>query len=393
MAMADGGMAGVFDHVMVDGGSQIASQPGISTDSNMPVAGPWDGAPFTDPDSVPRYIAEAAPPAGRRWGSDVAPDDPDGGRLVDRCRALLDHRHTEYARQGLAKAAKRFRAQSNGAATAECYVMLGRASELRFDHTVALEWYEQALNLFESLGDLAGVSDCCAMTGHLRFLHGDLDGAFAYFDRALRSDEECQDELRIAAGYRRVGIILEERNKPKQARSLFRKAAEIEDRNKDRYAYSRSLNHQSRVARKLESFDDAEKLMQESLQIKEELDDDTGLATGYHELGNLRLEQSAFESALESYEQALEIEERLKDLQGIAVTMSQLGLVHRSLQNDVDSARCFGIARDLFHRLQSPYVVIVDQALDQVREIVDAAVFHDTQWEARAYLDDLLEGH
>ena len=105
------GVQGVFDGIQMDMSGVAAQDNGVT---------PWAGAPYTDEENIPDYILEAAPPVGRRWGRTLAPDDLEGGQLIDQCRALLDQGQTEMARTGLAKAAKRFRGAENAAATAEC---------------------------------------------------------------------------------------------------------------------------------------------------------------------------------------------------------------------------------------------------------------------------------
>jgi tetratricopeptide (TPR) repeat protein len=380
-----GDVSKIFGHALLD-------EHGLATDANMLEKSPWAGAPYQGAEGeIPRYILDANPPAGRRWGASLTDsEDEEGARLIDRCRSLLDQNHTEYARQGLAKACKRFRSMSNGPAMAECYVMLGRASEMRFDHTVAIEWFEQALHVYEGLGDVAGVSDCCAMIGYLRFMHGDLDGAFNFFDRGLRGDEEVEDQLRTAAGFRRVGVVLEEFREFKKARLLYERAADIESENEDRYAYARSLHHMARVSQRLKKLDAAQELLQESIEIKEELGDDPGLATGYHELGSVFLMQDFLEDALDSYERALEIEEQHLDVQGLAVTHAQLGLVHRNLTNFPESAESFALARELLYRLQSPLTAVIERELETAREHVGFSEFAEVQAQARAYVENLL---
>jgi tetratricopeptide (TPR) repeat protein len=353
---------------------------------------PWAGAPFQEGDDVPPYIATAAPPAGRRWGKTLAADDLEGAEVIDTCRLLLDQRKTEHARQELARAAKRFRAMHNGPATAECYILLGSASEMRFDHSVALEWYEQALAVYEHIGDDPGVSDALNMIGRLRFVHGDLDGAFSFFDRAMRHDEEAGDDLRLASGYRRIGIILEERDELREALLLYERAAEIEKRNNDRFALCRSLHHQARLHQRKNMYQEAHDLLAESLSIKEELADLSGLGAGYHELGNLELRQGDFDAALSSYRKALDIEQQLGDIPGIAVTQAQLGLVYKNKLDYIGSARALSIARELFYRLQSPYVAAMESTLDGMRAMIDRRELERAQAEARTYVADLVGG-
>lgn len=378
---AGGGLESIFGNIQINDYEIAGDTYGLA---------PWAGAPFMEGDDVPPYIASAAPPAGRRWGKTLAAGDTEGAEIIDTCRLLLDQRKTEHARQELARAAKRFRSMHNGPATAECYVLLGAASETRFDHSVALEWYEQALAVFEHIGDDPGVSDALNMIGRLRFTHGDLDGAFSFFDRAMRHDEEAGDDLRLASGYRRIGIILEERNELREALLLYERAAEIERRNNDRFALSRSLHHQARLHQRKEMFEQARDLLAQSLSIKEELADLSGLAAGYHELGNLDLRQGDFDTAYQSYKQALEIEEQLGDIAGIAVTQAQLGLVYREQADYPESARSLSIARELFYRLQSPYVAAMETTLDGLRMAVNARDMERIQSDARAYVADLV---
>jgi tetratricopeptide (TPR) repeat protein len=355
-------MTGFYGNPLMDGASDLSDEENLLT--------PWAGAPFREGDDIPEYIAKATPPVGRRWGRTLSPTDPEGANLLDKCRALLDQRQTEFARQGLAKGAKRFRNSNNAPATAE--------------------WYEQAIGIFEQVGDDAGVSDCCNMIGFLRFMHGDMDGAFSFFDRALICDESAEDDLRKASGYRRVGIIFEQRKEYNQALHLFERAGEIERKNNDRYAYSRSLHHQSRVAQKKDKYRDALELLKESLQIKEELEDEAGMATGYHELGNLQFVQRQLEEALEAYDTALELEERLQDISGIAVTTAQIGLVRKEMFHFADALRSFLIAKELFQRLQSPYAAALEKAANKARDMVDEDIFMSMTEEAYDYISALL---
>ncbi len=375
------GVAGAFGNLDIDFSGLAQEDNGVR---------PWAGAPFTDEDDIPDYIANASAPVGRRWGRILAPEDPEGAQLIDQCRILLDQHQTELARQGLAKAAKHFRSRNNMAASAECYVLLGRASELRFDHSVALEWYEQALGIYEQIDDGAGLSDCCGLIGYLRFLHGDVDGCFTFFDRALRRDEDELDELRMASGYRRLGVVLERREEFDQAQALYERSGEIEEKNGDNFALSRSLHHQSRVLQRTEQYDEALKVLDRSLELKQDSEDYTGLATGYHEHGNLLLMTGNHEEAVERYKEALNIEMQLRDMQGIAVTQSQLGLALKELFQFDEACQAFYVALDLFRRLQSPNEAVIERALSGISDHVDYATILHQKEKAQAFVNELM---
>jgi len=354
---------------------------------------PWAGSPFTREDEeVPEYFKQSPAPAGRRWGKDLAPTEPELAEIIDSARDMLEQGETEVARRQLAKAAKRFRELGNALACAECYVLLGRAAEIRVDHRVAYDWYKAALDVYEQIEDYAGYSDSAGFIGYLRFLHGDGDGALIAFKRALDRDEDARDQLRMAHGYRRMGIISEAAQQYANAADQFEKAADLEESNEDRRAYSRSLNHLARIARVTGDLDQAAKLLEESLALKEELDDVHGIASGYHELGNLRLQDQKLDDALEAYEKALELEMTTRDLPGLAATHAQVGLVQKERFVFKEAVRSLIIAQELFNRLNSPNAAAITPVLDAAREMVDAWENRSIETEVEEWLEKLIYG-
>lgn len=354
---------------------------------------PWAGSPFgREDEDVPEYFRVSPAPAGRRWGRDLAPNEPELAEAIDNARQLLEDGETEVARREMAKAAKAFRELGNALACGECYVLLGRAAEIRLDHRVAYDWYKAALDVYDQIMDHAGYSDCAGFIGYLRFLHGDGDGALEAFKRAMQRDEQTEDQLRMAHGYRRLGIIAEAAMQFAQAAEQFEKAADLEEKNEDRRAYSRSLNHLARVARLTGDFDQATKLLEESIALKEELEDTHGIASGYHELGNLRLATQDLDEALEAYEKALELEVVTRDLAGLAATHAQVGLVQKERFVFKEAVRSLTIAKELFSRLNSPNADAITPVLDAAREMVDAWESRSIETEVEEWLESLIYG-
>ena len=339
--------------------------------------------------SLRKVTTTEALPAGRTWRELVtAPACQSGGaRIHDFARRIGDAtRHREgpagYWPTGLAL--------SESAVFQTLHICLARASELRFDHSVAIEWYEQALNNYETIDEGAGVSDCCAMIGYLRFGHGDLDGAYSFFDRGLQQDETDEDELRMASGYRRVGVVQEQRKELTEALTLYERASKIEEENEDYFALSRSLHHQARLKMRQGENDEAEELLKKSMEIKEQRQDEVGLATAHHELGNIYLTKGEMEAAKTEYAKALAYEEQFRDFQGIAVTRAQLGLVEQKLFNFSEAVEHFSASKELFKRLQSPNVAPIEAALSSCADMVDIMTLKDRQMKGRNYVEELV---
>jgi tetratricopeptide (TPR) repeat protein len=372
---------------------QAAMQEAAQGGSGEKKASLWVGAPFeVDDPNIPGYYKTTAPPAGCRWGKDLAPDDPEGAELIDRCRQLLAAAGYEEVLTLLTKAAKRFRELGNWRACGECYVLLGKAAEARLHWREAQDWYEQALDLSENIDDLPALGDVHTVLGTMAFIRGELRAASEHFGRALLVSERLEDEFRLAATYHRLGIVAEQVGRCDDSLVLYSKAAEIEETHGDRAAYARSLNHQARVNRLLNELDEAAHLLQKSLDIREELEDETGLATGYHELGNLRLTQQDMAAAFDAYRCALRLELAHQDVYGVAVTQAQLGLVHLRRHEYQDAAEALLIAREIFQRVGSPHAKVIGPALKEPQDMIDALQFRTLEVTAKAYTDDLLAG-
>jgi tetratricopeptide (TPR) repeat protein len=377
-AQAQGGVAS-----QVAGGVAAQVEGGITTQrvGNVevvsvnialhPDAGPWSGAPLQEDGEVPEYVTKSDAPAGRRWGISLAPDDPDGAALIDKGRSFLDAVQVEQARQCLSKAARHFKDAANDRARAECYVMLGRAAEMRIDFTVAFDWYKLAMGLHELHGDGAGYSDCCGFIGYMHFMQGDPSGAKRCIELGLEKDRLREDELRIAAGSRRLGVISEVQKEYKEAEAYYTKAGRVESEIGDQYSYSRSLNHLARIYRIQSRIDEAQEALEKSIAIKQELEDEPGLASGLHELGNLCLQAKDYDDALGYYEEALELEVRLRDIPGIAATQAQIGLTSKFLLNFPKCIESLMISRALFRKLDSPNVAAIDKVINGVRTMVE----------------------
>lgn len=348
----------------------------------------WAGCPYSG-DKVPKYLLDTKPPAGRRWGDDLVPDDHEGALALDRARYQLAIREVDQARSGLTKAAKRFRADGLPLAAAECYVLLGMAGEQRLDLTVALEWYDVALKLFDQLEE-EGYADVASMIGYILFLQGQMERAADAFERAYERAQLVQDDYRTATMARRVGILCEQAGDHDRAETLYEKARDIEEDNEDRRALSRTLNNLARVKRAQKKLDEAKETLEHSIELKEALGDEGGLASSYHELGNLLFHKQEMEKALEAYERALEIEWKLSDVAGIAFTQAQIGLVHRELLNFPESVTAFMVARGLFRRLDSPHVSTIEKALEQSTEMMDVWQVRQLDVAAQEVIDEIL---
>lgn len=361
-AQGRGGVAGTGPGgVEIRDTGHMAMEPGI---------GPWAGAPLDEDGSVPDYVLDSAAPAGRRWGGGLADGVPGIGEAIDEARRLLDGQQVDWARQELSKVMRQCREHGLQQAEAECFVLLGKAGELRIDFSVAFDWYRLAQDTYERTADHAGYSDCCGFIAYLHYMLGDIDASESSVGFGLARDKAQGDRLRMAAAHRRSGVIAEVRQDLDEASIQYRMAGKLEDEISDTKSHSRTLNHLARIARVQKDYTTAEGYLTESLELKASFDDQPGLAAGYHEMGNLLLNQKRYEEAVDAYEEAVLIEVSLGDVPGIAVTQAQLGLCYRQLLEFTASYESLLIAQALMLKLKSPNIVAVEAIIGDVHSML-----------------------
>ena len=151
------------------------------------------------------------------------------------------------------------------------HYQLGVLAQARGDYDTARNRYQQALAIFEELGDRAGMAATYGQLGVLAQARGDYDTARNRYQQALAIFEELGDRAGMANTYHNLGIL----------------------------------------ARARGDYDTAHNLYEQSLHIKEELGDRAGMATTYHQLGVLAQARGDYDTAHTYYQQALTIFEEL----------------------------------------------------------------------------------
>jgi len=186
----------------------------------------------------------------------------------------------------------------NKARQATWHHELGVLAQARGDYDTAHNRYQQALTIFEELGNRANMATSYHQLGILAQARGDYDTAHTQYQRALAIFEELGNRANMATSYHQLGMLAQARG----------------------------------------DYDTAHKLYEQSLHIEEELGNRAGMATSYHQLGMLAQDRGDYDTAHKLYEQSLHIEEELGNRAGIATTHGQLGVLAQD-RGDYDTAR------------------------------------------------------
>jgi tetratricopeptide (TPR) repeat protein len=154
----------------------------------------------------------------------------------------------------------------------------GTLASLQNDHDAARLLYQEALAIYEELGDRLGISTALLQLGTGAYDEGNHDSARSLFEQSLEIKRELDDRLGTGMLLNNLGIIAQEQGDYSIAKSLFEQSLEIKRQLGDRLGEAISLHCLARVACQQANYANALTLCQESLEIESELQDKLGIA-------------------------------------------------------------------------------------------------------------------
>jgi tetratricopeptide (TPR) repeat protein len=215
----------------------------------------------------------------------------------------------------------------------------------------AMRLYQEALELFERLGDLQGKGATLHQMAYILRVRGDLDGAMRLYQQSLEIEERLGDLQGKAVTLHEMAYILRVRGDLDGAMRLYQEALEIEERLGDLRGKAATLHQMAYILRVRGDLDGAMRLYRQSLEIEERLGDLQGKAATLHEMANVLVTRGDLDGAMRPYQEALEIKERLGDLRGKAATLHEMANVLVT-RGDLDGAmRLYQEALEIFERL------------------------------------------
>ncbi|HRN40979.1 MAG TPA: tetratricopeptide repeat protein [Vicingus sp.] len=192
---------------------------------------------------------------------------------------------------------------------------------------VALEQYNKALKIYESLNDKIGIAAILNNTGLIYKNQGDLEKSLEYYQRSLKIQEEVGDKVGLA----------------------------------------KALNNLGYIYNKLEEIPKAISYYEQSLSIRQEINDKEGLAVSYNNLGSIYSREGDLNKTIEYFKKGLIIFEEINNKEGMVYTLSNLAAAQLKL-NNLKEAKKLGLkAMEIANQLGYP--TIVNRAAELMTEV------------------------
>jgi two-component system, sensor histidine kinase PdtaS len=188
-----------------------------------------------------------------------------------------------------------------GRAMSKTLYYLGAFYNQKGADSTALDYFNQALKISQSVGDERGVSLAIGGMGLLYSNHGDFPKALDHYFRALKIDEKISNKEGILTRLGNIGVIYDTQKNYKKALEYYDKA----------------------------------------LKIAIELDKKSSIAIQYCNIGVVYYEQKQFDKAAEYFSKALEIDEKEGNINGISRNLNNLATVYRDRKDYVKALDYF----------------------------------------------------
>jgi len=211
---------------------------------------------------------------------------------------------------------------------AESLWLLG-ASVMNNDKTLALEFYQKALEIFQEINNRSGIAKCFNNMGIVYKSLGNKEKELLFYQKALEIAEEQKDQPGIARYLNNISLYHSSLGNYDKAIEGLEKSLIIMERLNDIPLISRNLNnlgtiyaHQGNNPKALEYF-------QRSLKIAEQQNDKMSIINALLNISTINLSLSNDNTALENLHSALEIAEEINDYSRIAGCLLNIGKVYQ----------------------------------------------------------------
>ena len=214
---------------------------------------------------------------------------------------------------------------------------IGLIYDARGEYDSALEYYTQALDILEKLGDLKKKASVLNNIGLIYDYRGEYDSALEYYTQALDIDEKLENLNGKATRLNNVGLIYKNRGEYDSALEYYTQALDIDEKLGNLNGKATRLNNIGLIYYNRGEYDSALEYYTQALDIDEKLGDLKGKATDLNNIGSIYDERGEYDKALEYYTKALDILEKLGDLKRKASVLNNIGSIYDD-RGEYDSA-------------------------------------------------------
>ncbi len=208
----------------------------------------------------------------------------------------------------------------------------------------ALKFFNQALPILQEVGDRSGEATTLNNIGGVYLSIGQPEEALKFYNQALPILQEVGDRRGEATILSNIGLVYDSIGQPEEALKFFNQALPILQEVGDRRGEAATLNNIGAVYQGIGQPEEALKFFNQALPILQEVGDRTGEATTFNNIGLVYDSIGQPEEALKFFNQALPILQEVGDRTGEATTFNNIGAVYQGIGQPEEALKFFNQA-------------------------------------------------
>ncbi len=211
---------------------------------------------------------------------------------------------------------------------AEAQTALSNLLQRRGDNKQALIYQQQALTLYQEMGDGRGIAHSLNQLGVIYRNRGEYEPALLHHEQALHFSRLAHESSSIARNLGSMAIVYEAQGAYDRALACYREAWHISQEVGDRLSVAVYSGNMGNVYWYQGQYEQALSYYRQALQVNQEIGHKRGMAIRLGNMGSAYRKLGNYEQALACYRQALFIDRELGRKTGIAANLSNMGLIH-----------------------------------------------------------------
>jgi PAS domain S-box-containing protein len=201
------------------------------------------------------------------------------------------------------------------------------------EYKLAIEIYEQSLNLYDKIGNHEQVSFVYGNLGRLYKNIGIYSKSLEYYNKALEIDIAINNQNGIAYGYGGIGNIYKKISNFEKALEYYQKALALNEELDIPLGVAYTCNGIGSIFSELGNYEKAISYYQRALDINKELKNKRGVIYSMASIGDIYKKINNIEKAIEYNENALELSYEISALSSTAHALSNLGYIYKEAKN------------------------------------------------------------
>ncbi|WP_237151519.1 tetratricopeptide repeat protein [Oryzibacter oryziterrae] len=247
-----------------------------------------------------------------------------------------------------------YKAAGKPEAEAQCALAVGNVEAHRSQYDSARQFYECALRIFETTGNLAGQAKCAWRLGDVAISQWDHPSAHDLFERGRQLHQEIGDERGSATCIYELGNIALYGDRLNEAKKAYEEALLVFERHEDTLHIANCIWRLGDVTLGRGDADSAYECYAQALRLFTQVGDPRGEANCMQRQGDIHLRRCEFGEAQALYIKAIDIYRVVASAFGQANCLKSLGDIAHEQDNRDKAEKCYEQALVLYASIPNP---------------------------------------